>query len=333
MMRRIIAAARFAAFVCLFLLAHAPLLSAARADEPFASKPIRLILPQPAGGAVDLIARSLGERFSESMRVPVIIENQPGANGALAAGAVARSTPDGYTLFMAVDTNLVVNPSLYPNLAYDPFRDFIPISVIAKVYLALAASPKVAADNVRELIALAKANPGKLNYASIGLGTQAHLGMELFKLLTKTDITQVSYRGTAPAMTDIAAGVVDVMFTGPPSAMSLAAGGKVKMLAVASPRRSDLIPQVPTLDEAGVPGCELSGWFGLLAPAKTPQSIIDRLSREVHKAVADPKLKARLTEQGLDVLGSSPQEMFAMMTNDTKKWSDVIAATGAKIPQ
>ena len=333
MMRRMVAAIPFAAFVCLSLLAHSAPSGAARADEPFASKPIRLILPQPAGGAVDLIARSLGDRLSESLRQPVIVENQPGANGALAAGAVARAMPDGYTLFMAVDTNLVVNPSLYPNLAYDPFRDFIPISIIAKVYLVLVASLKVEANSVRELIALAKGTPGRLNYASIGLGTQAHLGMELFKLLTKTDITQVSYRGTAPAMTDIAAGVVDVMFTGPPSAMSLAAGGRVKMLAVASPRRSGLIPQVPTLDEAGVPGYELSGWFGLLAPAKTPQGIIERLSSEVHKAVADPKLKARLAEQGLDVLGSSPQEMLAVMTNDTRKWSEVIAATGAKIPQ
>jgi tripartite-type tricarboxylate transporter receptor subunit TctC len=333
MTRRMIARIPFAPFICLSLLAHATLSSSARADEPFASKPIRLILPQPAGGAVDLIARSLGDRLSEALRQPVIVENQPGANGALAAGAVTRSLPDGYTLFMAVDTNLVVNPSLYPNLAYDPFRDFIPISIVAKVYLVLVASLKVEANNVRELIALAKANPGRLNYASIGLGTQAHLGMELFKLLTKTDITQVSYRGTAPAMTDIAAGVVDVMFTGPPSAMSLAAGGKVKLLAVASPQRSSLMRQVPTLDEAGVPGYELAGWFGLLAPAKTPHGIIERLSNEVHKAVADPKLKDRLTEQGLDVLGSSPQEMLAVMTNDTKKWSDVIAATGAKIPQ
>jgi tripartite-type tricarboxylate transporter receptor subunit TctC len=244
-----------------------------------------------------------------------------------------RSTPDGYTLFMAVDTNLVVNPSLYPNLTYDPFRDFIPISIIAKVYLVLVASSKIEANSVRELLTFARANPGKLNYASIGLGTQAHLGMELFKMMTKTDITQVSYRGTAPAMTDIAAGVVDVMFTGPPSAMALATGGKVKMLAVASPERSSLMPQLPTVQEAGVPGYELGGWFGLLAPAKTPQSIVDRLAAEVRKAVADPKLKERLTEQGLDVFGSSSEEMLAVMRADTKKWGEVIAATGAKIPQ
>jgi len=315
------------------LVAIAAAVGAARAQEPYPSKPIRLVLPQPAGGAVDLIARTLGDRLSESVRQPVIVENQPGANGGLAAGQVVRSAPDGYTLFMAVDTNLVVNPSLYPNLAYDPFRDFIPISVIAKVHLVLVASSNVAANSVQELIAFAKANPGKLNYASIGLGTQAHLGMELFKLMTKTDITQVSYRGTAPAMTDLAAGVVDVMFTGPPSAMALAAGGKVKMLALAAPRRSSLMPQVPTVQEAGVPGYELSGWFGLLAPAKTPQNVVERLSSEVKKAVADPKLKDRLTEQGLEVVGSSSEDMLALMQADTKKWSEVITATGAKIPQ
>lgn len=248
-MRRIMAAIAVAGFLGVIDLTA----SGARADEPYPSKPIRLVLPQPAGGAVDLIARSLADRLSESMRQPVIVENQPGANGGLAAGQVTRSTPDGYTLFMAVDTNLVVNPSLYPNLTYDPFRDFIPISIIAKVYLVLVASSKIEANSVHELLTFARANPGKLNYASIGLGTQAHLGMELFKMMTKTDITQVSYRGTAPAMTDIAAGVVDVMFTGPPSAMALATGGKVKMLAVASPARSSLMPQLPTVHEAGVP--------------------------------------------------------------------------------
>jgi tripartite-type tricarboxylate transporter receptor subunit TctC len=157
--------------------------------------------------------------------------------------------------------------------------------------------------------------------------------MELFKLMTKTDITQIAYRGTAPAMTDIAAGVVDVMFTGPPSAMALAAGGRGKMLAIGAPRRSALLPQVPTVDKAGVPGFELSGWFGLLAPAKAPPAIVERLAAEIKKAVADPKLKDRLTEQGLDVFGSTSAEMLAIMQADTKKWREVIAATGAKVPQ
>jgi tripartite-type tricarboxylate transporter receptor subunit TctC len=330
-MPRVMAATAVACFSIVASLATFG--TSAGADEPYPSKPIRLILPQPAGGAVDLIARSLADRLSESMRQPVIVENQPGANGGLAAAQVTRSAPDGYTLFMAVDTNLVVNPSLYPNLTYDPFRDFIPISIIAKVYLVLVASSKIEANNVQELLTFARANPGKLNYASIGLGTQAHLGMELLKMMTKIDITQVAYRGTAPAMTDIAAGVVDVMFTGPPSAMALATGGKVKMLAVASPGRSSLMPQLPTVQEAGVPGYELGGWFGLLAPAKTPQSVVDRLASEVTKAVADPKLKERLTEQGLEVFGSSSEEMLNVMRADTKKWGEVIAATGAKIPQ
>src|SRR5215467_2198683 len=157
--------------------------------------------------------------------------------------------------------------------------------------------------------------------------------MELFKMMTRTDIAQVSYRGTAPAMTDIAAGVVEVMFTGPPSAMALATDGKVKILAVASPQRSRLMPDVPTVHEASVPGYELAGWFGLLAPAKTPQSVVERLSTEVKKAVADPRLKDRLTEQGLEVLGSTSDEMLTIMRTDTRKWSEVIAATGAKIPQ
>jgi tripartite-type tricarboxylate transporter receptor subunit TctC len=327
-MRRCLPA--LAGIVAFVLLTCAPL---ARAEEPYPAKPIRLVLPQPAGGAVDLIARSLGDRLTEQMRVPVIVENQPGANGSLAAGQVVRSAPDGYTLFMAVDSNLVVNPSLYPNLAYDPFRDFTPISVIAKLYLVLVASNKLEATTVGDLVAFARAHPGRLNYASIGLGTQSHLGMELFKLVTGTDIAQVSYRGTAPAITDIAARVVDVMFTGPPSAMALAAGGKGKILAVAAPSRLRLLPQVPTVQEAGVAGFELAGWFGLLAPARTPRDVVDRLAGEVNKAVSDPKLREHLAEQGFEVVGSSSQEMLALMAADTRKWSEVIAKTGARIPQ
>src|SRR5262249_54615420 len=220
-----------------------------------------------------VIAGTLGGRVGASRAQTAIVETQLGANGGLAGGLVARAAPDGYTLFMAVDTNLGVNPNLYPSLPYDPFRDFAPISIIARLYLVLVASNSVPADSVRALLAHAKAYPGKLNYASIGLGTQSHLGMELFKMMTKTDITLVSYRGTAPAMTDVVGGTVDVMFTGPPSAKAMSEGGKLKLLAVAAPRRLALMPDVPTMAEAGVPGYELNGWFGLLAPAKTPQPV------------------------------------------------------------
>jgi tripartite-type tricarboxylate transporter receptor subunit TctC len=278
-----------------------------------------------------LIARTLGERLSEQMKQPIVVENRPGANGGLAANDVARSIPDGYTLFVAVDTNLVVNPNLYPDLPYDPFRDFAPISVLTRLPLVLVANPQVPANNVGELIAYAKENPGKLNYASIGLGTQQHLGMELFKLMTKTDINQVEYRGTAAAMTDVIAGHVDIMFTGTPSAKGMSEGGKLKLLAVTGKTRSALLPDVPTVEESGVPGFTLTGWFGILAPAKTPKSVLNRLTDEVRTARADPRFIQKMNVQGLDVIGSTPAEMLALMQSDTKKWAEVIRLTGAKI--
>jgi tripartite-type tricarboxylate transporter receptor subunit TctC len=299
--------------------------------QDYPSHPIKLVLPQPPGGAIDLIARTLGERLSEQMNQPVIVENRPGANGGLAAGDVACSTPDGYTLFMAVDTNLVVNPTLYPDLSYESFRDFTPISVLTKTALVLVANPKVIANNVRELIAYARANPGQLNYASIGLGTQAHLGMELFKLMTKTDINQVEYRGTAPAMTDVVAGRVQIMITGPPSAKAMSEGGKLKLLAVTGKQRHPLMPDIPTIDESGVPGYDVTGWFGILAPAITQKPVLDRLTDEVRKAVTDPRFRDRMTTQGLEVVGSTPEEMLELMHVDTKKWAEIIKATGAKI--
>ena len=299
--------------------------------EDYPSHPIRLILPQPPGGAIDLIARTLSDRLSEQMKVPVIVENRPGANGGLAAADVVRAAPDGYTLFVAVDTNLVVNPTLYHDLPYEPFRDFAPISILSRTELVLVANPKVPADTVRELIAYAKANPGKLNYASIGLGTQAHLGMELFKLMTGTDITQVEYRGTAPAMTDVVAGRADIMITGPPSAKAMSEGGKLKLLAVTGSKRHPLMPEVPTMAEAGVPGYEVTGWFGILAPAKTPKPVLDRLTAEVRSAVADRRFRDKMSNVGLEPVGNTPEEMLAQMRSDTAKWADVIKATGAKI--
>ena len=301
--------------------------------QDYPSRPVKLVLPQPAGGAVDLIARTLGERLAEQMKQPVIVENMPGANGSLAGAAVARAAPDGYTLMMAVDSNLVVNPSLYNNLNYEPVRDFAPISVIAKLHMVLVANPKVEANNVRELIAYAKANPNKLNYAGIGIGSAMHMGMELFKFMTKTEINHVSYRGTAPAITDVVGGVVEVMFTGPPSAKSMSEGGKLKLLAVASPGRMALLPDVPTVAESGVPGYEMGSWFGLLAPAKTPAAIVDRLSREVSRAVNDPRFADKMKAQGLQVVGSTPDAMQAAMRADTRKWAELIQATGIKIPQ
>ena len=324
--------ARIAATILAVLgLIGAPATTASAQDFP--SRPIKLILPQPAGGAVDLIARTLGDRLADQLKQPVVVENMPGANGGLAGAAVARAAPDGYTLFLAVDSNLTVNPTLYKNLNYDPFRDFVAISVIARLYTVLVANPKVSFSNVPELITYAKANPGKLNYAGIGIGSGMHLGMELFKFMTKTDINHVSYRGTAPAVTAVVSGEGEMMLTGPPAAKSMSEGGKLKLLAAASPARLELMPDVPTIDEQGVKGYELAAWFGLLAPAATPRPVVERLSAEVAKAVRDARFSVRMKAQGLEVVGSTSAAMLDLMRSDTEKWAELMQAVNISIPQ
>jgi tripartite-type tricarboxylate transporter receptor subunit TctC len=320
---------RYAAFALMGLLLTG--IGPANAQD-FPSRPVKLVLPQPPGGAVDLIARTLGERLSEQIKQPVVVENMQGGGGQIAAGTVARAAPDGYTLLMAVDNILVINPNLN-QVTYDPFRDFVPIGVVAELHMVLVANPKLQPNTVRELIAYAKANPGKLNYASLGIGTQQHLGMEVLSKMTDIKMNNVSYRGTAPAMTDVVGGVVDMMLTGPPSAKAMSEGGKLKILAAASPKRLALMPEVPTMIEAGVPGYEMGSWFGLLAPAATPKPVVERLSQELRKAVADPKFAERMGTQGLQPVGSTPEKMLSMMQADHKKWGDFIRSANIKVSQ
>ena len=303
------------------------------AEDYYPSRPVKLVVPQPAGGAVDLIARALADRLAEQMGRPFIIENMPGANGSLAGGNVARSPSDGYTLLLAVDSNLVINPSLYQTLTYDPFKDFAPISIIARLNMVLVANPKISANSVKELIAYAKAYPNKLNYADLGIGSAMHMGMEQFKFMTKTEINRVSYRGTAPAITDVVAGNVELMLTGPPSAKSMSEGGKLKVLAVASPERMALMPDVPTVAEAGVPGYSMASWFGLLIPAKTSKSIVERLSAETKTAVNSQIFKDRMKSVGLEIDGGTPAAMLETMRSDTQRWAELIKATGIATPQ
>jgi tripartite-type tricarboxylate transporter receptor subunit TctC len=303
------------------------------AQDNYPSRTVKLVLPQPAGGAVDLIARALADRLAEQMGRPFIVENMPGANGGLAGGNVARSPADGYTLMLAVDSNLVINPSLYQTLTYDPFKDFAPISIIARLNMVLVANPKVSANSVKELIAYAKQNPNKLNYAEIGIGSAMHMGMEQFKFMTKTEINRVSYRGTAPAISDVVAGTVDLMFTGPPSAKAMSEGGKLKLLGVASAQRIALLPDVPTVAEAGVPGYTMGSWFGLLAPAKTPAAIVERLSAETKRAVNSSIFQERMKSVGLEIDGGTPAAMLETMRSDTQRWAELIKATGITIPQ
>jgi tripartite-type tricarboxylate transporter receptor subunit TctC len=309
------------------------LVGSVRAQDSYPSKPIHLIVTTAAGGAGDLVARAVADRLSESMRQPVIIENQPAGNGGIAAGQVAKAAPDGHTLMTVVDSTLTINPHLYRNLAYDPFRDFAPVSMITRLPLVLVTSNSVQAKSVRELIELARANPGKLNYASTGVGTVLQIGMELFKLMTKTDIVHVPYRATTTAMADLMGGRIDLILIGQSSVKPLMEAGKLKVLAIASPQRSPLMPEVPTLEEAGVPGYEVRSWFGMLAPARTPASIVDRLAREVKKAAVDPRFVAALAPQGMQIIASSPEEMQTAMQADSRKWGEVIAATGTTINQ
>ena len=307
--------------------------AAVRAQDSYPSKPIQVVVTTAAGGALDLVARTVADRLSASMHQPIIIDNQPAGNGSVAAGQFAKAVPDGHTLMMVVDSTVTINPHLYRNLTYDPFRDFAPVSVITRLPLVLVSNSSVPAHDLKELIAFAKANPGKLNYASTGVGTQLHIGMEMFKLMTKTDIVHVPYRATTSAMADLLGGRIDLALIGLSSAKSQVETGKLRAYAIAAPQRSSLMPDAPTAEEAGLPGYEVRSWFGMFAPAKTPPGVIDRLSREIKQASTDPKFVAALAPQGMQIIASSPDEMAQALREDSKKWGDVIRETGTTINQ
>ena len=307
--------------------------ASAHAQDNYPSKPIQVVVTTAAGGALDLVARTVADRLSASMHQPIIIDNQPAGNGSVAAGQFAKAVPDGHTLMMVVDSTVTINPHLYRNLTYDPFRDFAPVNVITRLPLVLVSNSSVQAHDLKELIALVKANPGKLNYASTGVGTQLHIGMEMFKLMTKTDIVHVPYRATTLAMADMLGGRIDLALIGLSSAKTQVESGKLRAYAISAPQRSSLMPNVPTADEAGLPGFEVRSWFGMFAPAKTPPSVIDRLSREIKKASTDPKFVEALAPQGMQIIASSPDEMAQALREDSRKWGDVIRDTGTMINQ
>ena len=307
--------------------------ASAHAQDNYPSKPIQVVVTTAAGGALDLVARTVADRLSASMHQPIIIDNQPAGNGSVAAGQFAKAVPDGHTLMMVVDSTVTINPHLYRNLTYDPFRDFAPVNVITRLPLVLVSNSSVQAHDLKELIALVKANPGKLNYASTGVGTQLHIGMEMFKLMTKTDIVHVPYRATTLAMADLLGGRIDLALIGLSSAKTQVESGKLRAYAIAAPQRSSLMSDVPTADEAGLPGFEVRSWFGMFAPAKTPPSVIDRLSREIKKASTDPKFVEALAPQGMQIIASSPDEMAQTLREDFRKWGEVIRDTGTMINQ
>lgn len=301
----------------------------AAAADAWPSQPIKWVVPFPPGGAMDTMARTLGESLSVGLKQPVVIENRPGAGGAIGSGLVARAAPDGHTM-MIVSIGHAVNPSIYPKLQYDATRDFEPVSLVGIVPNLLVAHPSVKANNVKELVALAKAQPGKLTYASAGNGTTVHLAAELFNSMAGVDILHVPYKGSAPAVTDLMGGQVDIMFDSLSSAKPYVESGRLKALAVTTAKRSSVFPNVPTIAESGLPGYELSGWYAVFVPAKTPKPVIDRLNAELVKALKQPNVRARFAQIGAEPVGSSPQELASTLKAETARWAQIVRERNIK---
>jgi tripartite-type tricarboxylate transporter receptor subunit TctC len=277
----------------------------------YPSKPIRIIVPFPPGGAVDILGRAIAEKLGAQTGQNAFVDNRPGGAGAVGAEAAAKSPPDGYTLFMGSTTTLSINPHLFAKLPYDAQRDFAAVAQVAFVPHMLVASMQVPAANLREFIALAKREPGKLNYASAGNGTPHHIAGEMFKQMASVDLVHVPYKGTGPALPDLISGQVSIMSVEMLAAMPLVQSGKLRAYGVATPSRIPSAPDIPTVSEAGLPGFEVTSWYGVVAPAGTPPEIVERLSREIGKAVASADLQERLSKLGATPAASSPAEFAA----------------------
>lgn len=288
--------------------------------QAYPVKPVRIIVPYPAGGLGDILPRALGASLAEQLGQPFVAENRPGASQMIGAQLAAKSAPDGYTLFFGSVTSLAINVSAQKNLPYDPLRDFTPVALCFSTPLYLVVNPVVPARSVKELVALVRARPGKLTFASGGSGSSNHLAGELFKFLVGADIVHVPYKGAGPAMMDVIGGHVDMMFEG--AGVNYAKDGKVRALAVTSARRSPVAPHLPTMQESGVPGYESTIWFGIVAPSATPAPIVSRLSQEIAKALAQPAMRERLS--AVNLLGTTPDEFAAHIRAEIPKWRKVI---------
>ena len=295
----------------------------AQAQADYPAKPIRIVIGTAAGGGSDLMARLVGQRLTQAWNAVIVVEPRPGVGGNIAAEYVAKSAPDGYVLYVCFGTH-TVNPGLYAKLGWDAIRDFAPVTLLARQYNALVVHPSVPARTVNELVALAKKQPGKLSYASSGSGSPTHLGMELFKINAQIDLVHIPYKGAAPSRIDLLGGHVDVMFDVLRTALPFREAGRTRMLAVASPQRSALAPDVPTMAEAGWKGIEVLTWHGLLAPAGTPAPIVDRLHTEIQRGLLAPASKEKLAGDGVEVVASTPAELESFMRADMAKWGAVI---------
>ncbi len=315
--------AKFALMLCVF--------STVCAAQSYPSKPIRLIVPFAPGGGVDLIGRIIAQKLQEAWGQPVIVDNRGGGGGNIGTDMVAKSPPDGYTLLMGYVGNLAINPFLFRKLPYDPVKDFSPISLAATAPNLLVAHPSVPANTVKDLVTLAKMKPGSLSYASAGNGTVGHMVAELFKSVTGIGIVHIPYKGNGPAVTDLLGGQVQLMFAAPGAVIPFVEVKKLKALAVASNQRLPELSDTPTFAEAGYPGVEASGWYGVLTSTGTPRNIISALNKEIVRIMQLPDVKERLTVHGYKAVTSSPEEFAQLIKSDLIKWQKVVKASGAKV--
>lgn len=298
--------------------------------QSFPNKPIKVLVPFPAGGTVDFFARTLAPKLSEALGQAVLVENRPGAGGNIATEAVAKATPDGYTLLMGSEI-VAINTSLYSKLNYDPLKDLAPIVLVGTVPNILIVNPAVPANNVKELIALGKTKSANLSYASTGQGTSTHLSTELFKNMTGMEAVHVPYKGGPPAIADLLGGQVNMMFINMPTGIAHVRSGKVKILAVSSKKRVAQLPDVPTVEEAGVKGFVTYAWSGLFAPAGTPREVVTRLNNEVVKLLKLPAIREQLAGQGAEAVGDTPEEFGLFMRNEVAQWAHMVRTSGARV--
>jgi tripartite-type tricarboxylate transporter receptor subunit TctC len=311
-------------------LALSLLLFAGLAGAQYPNRAIKLVVPFPPAGATDVVGRIVAAKLGERLGQPVVVDNKPGAGGSIGSDLVAKSPADGYTILIATSSTHSIGPVLQ-KLPYDPIKDFAPITHVANVPNVLVVSPTLAVSSVQELVALAKAKPGQLNFASSGVGTIVHLNAELFKLISGTDIVHVPYKGTALSIPDVASGNIAMLFDSLASVMPHIKSGKVKPLAVNAQKRQALLPEVPTLTEAGMPQFDRYTWFGMFAPAGTPPEIVSRLQREVVAALQAPDLLERFANVGAEPVGSTPAEFVERIRSDAARWSEVIRKAGVKV--
>ena len=312
------------------LLAATTVALAAAAAQDYPSRPITLIVPYAAGGGNDVMARTAAEKMSKTLGQQIVIENRGGAGGSIATRAIAKAEPDGYTLGLGGTGTLAINPTLYGNVGYDPRKDFAPVGLIATSALIVCVHPSLPARSIPDLIALAKKEPGKLNYASAGAGSGIHLGTEYFAAMAGIKLTHIPYKGSAPALTDLVGGHVAIYFSSLPPAVGLLKQGKVRALAVTGAKRSPIFPELPTVAEAALPGFEAVLHYGIVAPAGTPRPVIEKLSAALRAAVMSDDLKARLADDGAEPLPSTPEEYAADIDREETKWSAIVRTSGAK---